>query len=59
MRKVVFALMVLSLVALAQRYFQDQELERIKTAGKAYAEVFLNQRPDQALCSLHKNRLPA
>ncbi|AEV15642.1 MAG: sulfur oxidation c-type cytochrome SoxX [Thermus sp.] len=59
MRKVVFALMVLSLVALAQRYFQDQELERIKTAGRAYAEVFLNQRPDQALCSLHKNRLPA
>jgi sulfur-oxidizing protein SoxX len=61
MKKAALALLLLGLLALAlaQRYFGDQELEQIKTAGKAYAEVFINQRPDQALCSLHKNRLPA
>ncbi|WP_105317678.1 sulfur oxidation c-type cytochrome SoxX [Thermus tenuipuniceus] len=46
-------------VALAQSYFNPSELEAVKTGGKAYAEVFLNQRPDQALCSAHRNRLPA
>ncbi len=46
-------------LVLAQSYFAPSEQEAIKTGGKAYAEVFLNQRPDQALCSLHRNRLPA
>lgn len=45
--------------ALAQRYFTEEELKRIETGGKAYAEVFVGQRPDQALCSIHRNRLPA
>ncbi|GAA5338035.1 sulfur oxidation c-type cytochrome SoxX [Thermus antranikianii] len=45
-------------VALAQSYFGPSELEAIKTGGKTYADVFLNQRPDQALCSIHRNRLP-
>jgi len=52
------ALLILAL-ALAQRYFTEEELKLIQTGGKAYAEVFVNQRPDQALCSIHRNRLPA
>ncbi|NHK37957.1 MULTISPECIES: sulfur oxidation c-type cytochrome SoxX [Thermus] len=59
MRKVALALLVLALAfAFAQRYFAEEELKRIQTGGKAYAEAFVNQRPDQALCSLHRNRLP-
>ena len=60
MRKVLVALFALALAfALAQRYFTEEELKRIETGGKAYAEVFVGQRPDQALCSIHRNRLPA
>ncbi len=61
MKKALLTLLALSLLAwgLAQRYLQDPELERVKSGGKAYAEVFVSQRPDQALCSIHRNRLPA
>ncbi|AFV76650.1 cytochrome c2 [Thermus oshimai JL-2] len=60
MRKLAIPLLLLALaLALAQRYFTEEELKRIQEGGKAYSEVFINQRPDQALCSLHKNRLPA
>ncbi|KGQ23032.1 sulfur oxidation c-type cytochrome SoxX [Thermus filiformis] len=46
-------------LALAQRYFGEEDLKRVQDAGKAYAETLAGQRPDQALCSLHRNRLPA
>jgi len=59
MRKVLVALFALALAfALAQRYFTEEELKRIETGGKAYAEALANQRSDQALCSVHRNRLP-
>ncbi|GLV47726.1 sulfur oxidation c-type cytochrome SoxX [Thermus sp. LT1-2-5] len=61
MKKALLSLLAVAFVALglAQHYLGGRELELIQTGGKAYAEVFLNQRPDQALCSIHKNRLPA
>jgi sulfur-oxidizing protein SoxX len=60
MRKALLFLALAALaMALAQRYFTEEELKLIQTGGKAYAEVFVNQRPDQALCSIHRNRLPA
>ncbi|UZX15549.1 sulfur oxidation c-type cytochrome SoxX [Thermus sp. PS18] len=46
-------------LTLAQSYLSPSQLEALQTGGKAYAEVFLNQRPDQALCSTYHNRLPA
>ncbi|TBH17233.1 sulfur oxidation c-type cytochrome SoxX, partial [Thermus thermamylovorans] len=67
MKKVPFALLLAlpalylalaGLSALAQRYLNERELEAVRTAGRAYWEAFANQRPDQALCSLHRNRLP-
>jgi|GEM_PF-5024029 len=46
MRKVLVALFVLALAfALAQRYFTEEELKRIETGGKAYAEVFVAKGP--------------
>ncbi len=56
--KRLFWVIPLALLAWAQSYFAPEELERIRTGGRTYSEVFLNQRPDQALCSLHRNRLP-
>ena len=59
MRKVALVPLALALAfAFAQRYFSEEELKRIQTGGKAYAEVLANPRPDQALCALHRNRLP-
>ncbi len=60
MRKPVWLLLLLALgLALAQRYFGERHSEAIQASGAQYAEVLVGQRPDQALCSIHKNRLPA
>ncbi len=59
MRKGIWLLFLASALVLAQAYLTPKELERLKDAGGAYHKVFAEQRPDQALCALYRNRLPA
>ena len=59
MRSIWLPLLLALGLALAQRYFSEGDLERIKASGGKYAEALVGQRPDQALCSIHRNRLPA
>jgi sulfur-oxidizing protein SoxX len=61
MRKAILTPLALFLLTLSlgQPYLKEEELKPLQSGGKAYWEVFAQQRPDQALCSIHRNRLPA
>ncbi|MCX7784521.1 MAG: sulfur oxidation c-type cytochrome SoxX, partial [Meiothermus sp.] len=64
MRRFYLPTLLLLLLGLASgqtgQSYINAELQRlIQAGGQNYSNVLLRQAPDQALCSIHRNKLPA
>ncbi|MCS7067857.1 MAG: sulfur oxidation c-type cytochrome SoxX [Meiothermus sp.] len=64
MRRLYLPTLLLMLLGLASgqtgQSYINAELQRlIQAGGQSYANTLLRQAPDQALCSIHRNKLPA